>query len=155
MFVLTEVDACALNCGHNCQSSGSGNEKAFSRQRFPVYMLQVQHCTWSCIEEIFLKPTGQMMAHNSTGSYMMCKCAAIFICTQCSCKLSSSLCALPVSMGVCWWLLHLVEVVEYSALMLSSAQHHAYSPWKLTVASVNSMLPRTGHSTTTALVLAN
>ena len=62
MFVFAEVDACAPVRRHNLVGEGSFQ------------------CTcacaalWSCIEEIFLKPTGQMMY--TTGSYMMCNCAA-------------------------------------------------------------------------------
>ena len=63
MIVLTEVDACALNCGHNATVLNVGVAEVKMRRPH----VQVQHCMY--IEEIFLKPAGQMM--HTTGSHVM------------------------------------------------------------------------------------
>ena len=55
-----------------CQSSWSGSEKAFSigEGTFQCTFMACASATlWSCIDKIFLKPTGQMM--HTTCSYVM------------------------------------------------------------------------------------
>ena len=76
------MDACALNCGHdatllNVRVAEVEMGRPLVQVKVSSVHVQVEHCMWSFMEEIFLKPTGQMT--HTTGSYMMCNCAAIFI----------------------------------------------------------------------------
>ena len=72
-FVLTEVDAHALNCGHNVLNArvvevvmrrplvGEGTLQC-------TFMACASAAVWSCIQKILLKPTGRMM--HTTCSYV-------------------------------------------------------------------------------------
>ena len=63
-IVLTEVDAYALNCGHivlNVRVAEVEMRRPLVQAMVSSVHVQVQHCMWSCIEEIFLKPTEQML----------------------------------------------------------------------------------------------
>ena len=69
-FALTEVDAHALNCGHNVLNArvAEGRPLVGEGTLQCTFMACASAALWSCIQKILLKHTGRMM--HTTCSYV-------------------------------------------------------------------------------------